>query len=52
MVLYTYCRRWRLAVITAKTKVIVFKKEKGYFAKKSKIFHNDTELEIVSTFPI
>ena len=47
--LSTYCQRWKLAVNTSKTKVMVFRRG-GILPRNLKFFYNNVELEIVTTF--
>ena len=47
--LSTYCQRWKLTVITKKTKVMIFRKG-GILPRNLKFYYNDEELEIVNTF--
>ena len=46
--LSTYCQRWKLAVNTSKTKVMVFRRG-GIYLRNLKFFYNDVVKEIVST---
>ena len=47
--LSTYCQRWKLALNTSKTKVMIFRRG-GILPRNLKFFYNGVELEIVSTF--